>query len=207
MKLYTCSTAPNPRRVAIFLAEKGLELPQVEVSIADGEHKKPEYRKIAPNARLPALELDDGRVLLESPSICCYIESLHPEPPLLGRDTTEASFIDMWSRRIELELMMPMAAAFRHTHPGMAQLERQVPEYGQISREAVEKRLKVLDRDLGETQYVAGDSYSMADITLVCTLDFFSAVGKFDLKPHANILRWRSLVGDRPAIAASSRSR
>ena len=162
--------------------------------------KPPNTAKLAPNSRVPVLELDDGTGLLESMAICRYFEALYPEPPLFGTDPLSQGRIEMWSRRIEMELMLPMAGAFRHTHPAMAQLERQVQEYGAISRENSERRLQVLDRDLAESTFVVGEVFSAADITLLCTLDFFGNVGKYEFGD--NVKRWHAVVSARPSASA-----
>ena len=136
MKLYTTTLAPNPRRVRIFMEEKGIEIPVQEISIMEGEHKQEEYKKISPSSKVPALELDDGTVITESMAICRYLELLHPEPALFGSSKVEQAKIEMESRRIELELMLPIASAFRHTHPAAAALENpQIEEYGIAQRE------------------------------------------------------------------------
>lgn len=203
VKLYSSSTAPNPRRTSIFIAEKGLDIPVREVNFREREHRSPEYLAIAPNGKVPALELDNGTVLLESQSICLYLEGLYPEPPLMGQTPEERARIDMWSRRVEFELSMPMAAAFRHTHPAMADLENQVEEFGKASRTTAERRLQMLNEDLSKSEYVAGDAYSIADITLISILDFFAAVGKYDLSDYTHLQRWRDLVNSREAVAST----
>ncbi len=204
MKLYDDQGAPNPRRVRIFLAEKGVEVETVPVSIMKGEHKQDAYRKISPMSRVPALQLDDGTVILESVSICRYIECLHPEPNLLGTTPQEIAQIDMWSRRMESELMAPMAATFRHTNPNMAALEKQVPEFGENQRAIANRRLAMLNDDLADREFIAGDRYTLADITAQCTLEFFPRLAEFDLKDeYVHLNRWREAVKNRPAARAS----
>ncbi len=137
MKLYDTSYAPNPRRVRIYLAEKGIEVPKVQVDLMKGEHRQEAYRKIAPNSRVPALQLDDGTVILESIAICRYFETLHPDPPLMGADAKDSAIVEMWQRRMEWELMLPMVLTFRNTHPAMA--EREKPEREKAERDRPER--------------------------------------------------------------------
>lgn len=204
MKLYDDIGAPNPRRVRIFLAEKGLDVEIIPVSIMKMEHKQDAYRKISPMSRVPALELDDGTVILESVSICRYMEALHPEPNLLGKDAKEIGQIDMWSRRMENELMAPMAMAFRHTNPTMAALETQFPELGEAQRKVANRRLTIMNEDLAGREFIAGDRYTLADITAQCILEFFPRVSEFDLKDeYTHLNRWREAVKSRPAARAS----
>jgi len=200
MKLYDYQPAPNPRRVRIFLAEKGIEVPNVQVDIMKGEHKQPEYLKIAPNGLLPALELDDGTVLLESVAICRYFEGLQPEPALMGVDPLDTAIVEMWQRRMEIELMLPMAMAFRNTHPLMAKAQRQFPDYGEAQREAANKRLTVLDGELADREFIAGERYTIADITALATIDFFTQLAGFEIADdQKNLKRWHDAVSSRPS--------
>ncbi len=204
MKLYDDMGAPNPHRVRIFLAEKGVNPEIVPVSIMKMEHKQDAYRKISPMSRVPALELDDGTIILESVSICRYIEALHPEPNLLGKDAKEIGQIDMWSRRMENELMAPMAMTFRHTNPSMAALENQFPDLGEAQRKVANRRLAILNEDLADREFIAGDRYTLADITAQCILEFFPRVAEFDLRDeYTHLNRWRGAVKNRPAARAS----
>lgn len=199
MKLYTTPKAISPARVHFFLLEKGVEIEKVVVDLMKGEHKTPDYRAIAANGRTPALLLDDGSSLCETVAICRYIESLHPEPTLMGRDGLEQARIDMHNRMMEFELMMPMAMAFRHTHPAMEALEDQVPEYGEKQRIAAEKRMKRLDRELAERPYIAGEAFSIADITAWCSIRFFR-IAKFAIADEQTNLRaWYDRIAARPA--------
>jgi len=202
MKLYDNALAPNPRRVRIYLAEKGLDIPRVPVDLMAGEHKQAAYRKIAPNSRVPALELDDGTVILETVAICRYFEGLHPEPPLMGIGVRDAAIVEMWQRRMEFELLIPMAMVFRHTSPMMAALEDQVPEFGEKQRVIVNKRLSVMDRDLADREFIAGERYTIADITAFAAIDFFKLAG-FEIVPdQSNLKRWYEAVSARPSASA-----
>lgn len=203
MRLYDDPIAPTPRRVRMFLAEKGLDIPKVPVIIGKGEHRGEAYRKLAPNARVPALELDDGTVILESVAICRYIEGIQPEPPLMGTTPKEQALIEMWQRRIEFELLLPMAAVFRHTHPKMAALEHQVPEFAATQKPIAERRLAILDRDLADTMFIAGERFSIADITAFTTVEFFCRYGGIPLPDDlAHVRRWRDAVAERPSAKA-----
>ena len=202
MKLYTTTLAPNPRRVRIFMEEKGIEIPVQEISIMEGEHKEEEYKKISPSSKVPALELDDGTVITESMAICRYLELLHPEPALFGSSKVEQAKIEMESRRIELELMLPIASAFRHTHPAAAALENpQIEEYGIAQRENAINRLNLLDKELGEQKFIAGDDYSVADITALCAIDF-GGLAQIEVPSSlVNLSRWLENMRSRPSSA------
>jgi len=202
MKLYTTTLAPNPRRVRIFMEEKGIEIPVQEISIMEGEHKQEEYKKISPSSKVPALELDDGTIITESMAICRYLELLHPEPALFGSSKVEQAKIEMESRRIELELMLPIASAFRHTHPAAAALENpQIEEYGIAQRENAINRLNLLDEELGEQKFIAGDDYSVADITALCAIDF-GGLAQIEVPSSlVNLSRWLENMRSRPSSA------
>ncbi|MFP5307371.1 MAG: glutathione S-transferase family protein [Gammaproteobacteria bacterium] len=203
MKLYTSKGAISPARVHFFLAEKGIDIERVQVNLMQGEHKTPEYRAISPNGRSPALQLDDGQTICESMAICRYFEELQPEPPLLGTTALQRAQIEMWNRMMELELMMPMAMAFRHTFPAMKALEDQVPEYGEKQRVVARKRAVRLDRQLAAQAYIAGAAFSVADITAWCSFRFFRVAG-FDISDETPHLRdWFARIKARPAAAAA----
>jgi glutathione S-transferase len=158
MKLYTSTGAPNPRRVDIFLAEKGIDVPKVEVDLNSLEQKQPDFVKRNPMMRVPVLELDDGTYVSESIAICRYFEETHPEPPLFGVDTVDRALVEMWQRRIELNLMLPVAMVFRHLHPGAAVLEQpQMTEWGERNKPRVFEMLEWLDGELADRPFVTGD--------------------------------------------------
>jgi glutathione S-transferase len=199
MKLYLSPRAPNPRRVGIFLAEKGVsDIETVIVSIAKGEHKEAAYLAKSPLAKVPALELDDGRVLTETRAICTYLEGLHPEPNLMGVDFEERAFIEMSDRRIEFYLLGGIAHWIRHTHPGLAPLEQpQFPDFGRSQGEKMRDVARWLDQELAQRAYVAGARFTIADITAFVALDFARGLMKFvpgdEGMPHlqAYFDRWR----------------
>lgn len=203
MKLYDCVRAPNPRRVRWFMAEKGVEdIEIVTLSIMSGEHRSPEYRAKVGVSHMPALELDDGTVITESVAICRYLESVHPEPNLFGRDAKEAAIIEMWLRRAEMMVVTPLALAVRHTHPRMAALEKQVPEVGENNLAGARRALKMLDQRLGESAFIGGDRVTIADVVTVTGVDFGRMI---DFKPDAelvNVNRWLEVMLARPAAKA-----
>jgi|TARA_B110000263_G_scaffold156981_1_gene136352 glutathione S-transferase len=199
MKLYTTEGAPNPRRVRIFLSEKGINVPMQEISIMKQEHKTDEYRKISPFSRLPALVLEDGSVLLESVAICRYFELLNPEPSLFGKTDMEQVVIEMQNRKMELEILMTVAGAFRHTHPAFSKLEKQNTAFGLVQKDAAEKRLKYLDKELADKQYIAGKNFSIADITCLCAIDFCRPAKIEIPEDYKNLNRWIQEIKERPS--------
>lgn len=203
MKLYTTPKALSPARVHFFLLEKGVEIEQVNIDLMQGEHRTPEYRAISNNGLSPALQLDDGSTLCETVAICRYFEGLHPEPALFGVDALQQARIEMHNRMMEFNLMLPMAMTFRHGHPAMATLEDQVPEFGEKQRVVAEKRLKRLDRELAERPYIAGEDFSIADITAWCSIRFFR-IAKFAIaEEQTNLQAWYERIAERPAAEAS----
>lgn len=202
MKLYEDQRAPNPRRVRIFLAEKGIEVPRQQVDIMSGEHKGPAISKLNPFERLPILELDDGQVICESLAICRYFEAVQPDPPLFGAGALDQAMVEMWQRRVELSLFMPVSFAFRHGHPRMADLEvPQVKEWGEANLAKIPKMLDYFDGELSRREFVAGDRYSVADITALCAVDFMKVV-RLSLDGHENLRRWHGDVSGRPSASA-----
>ncbi|MET0278768.1 MAG: glutathione S-transferase [Pseudorhodoplanes sp.] len=203
MKLYDGGRAPNPRRVRIFLKEKGIEVPVQPVDLVAMEHKAPAYSAVNPLQRVPALELDDGTILTESIAICRYFEALHPEPALFGRTPLEIATVEMWQRRIELHLMLGIMHVFRHLHPGMKTSEvPQVAEWGEANKPRVLEFLEILDRELANRRFAAGDQYSVADITGLIAVDFLRAA-KLPLPAEmANVARWHGELAARPSARA-----
>ena len=203
MKLYVSPRAPSPRRVTIFLAEKGVtDLEQVSISIANNEHKSDAFLAKSPQAKIPALELDDGRVLTETRAICTYLEGRYPEPNLMGLDYEERAFIEMTDRRVEFYLLGGFANCIRHTHPGLAPLEQpQFPDFGRSQGEKVRSVARWLDGELARQPYVAGVRFTIADITTFIALEFARGLMKFspgeEGMPHLQAYRDRWL--DRPS--------
>ena len=202
MKLYDAALpAPNPRRVRIFLAEKGIEVPRVRLSIPRREHKGPAFMALNSLGQVPALELDDGTVVAESVAICRYFEALHPDPPLFGAGAVEQAKVEMWSRRVEFQIMAPLSQIWRHGHPLTASLLNQIPEAADAGRTAYARALVWLDREIGDA-FLAGERLSMADISALCTLDFADFVGVEPPQELARLAAWRARVSERPSTAA-----
>jgi glutathione S-transferase len=203
MKLYDSGRAPNPRRVRIFLAEKDISIPTEQVDMMAGAHRTPQYTAINPLQRMPALVLDDGTIITESIAICRYFEAQQPNPPLFGTGALEAALVEMWNRRCEINLLLTVANVFRHLHPAAATLEvPQVPAWGEANKPRVIDFLKILDDQLGKRRYVAGDRFSVADITALCAVDFLKPA-RIDLPAElANVKRWHAEVAARPSAKA-----
>ncbi len=203
MKLYDGGRAPNPRRMRIFLAEKGIEVPLIPVDMAAMQHKSAEITALNPFQRLPILELDDGTVLTESVAISRYFEELHPEPPLFGRGALGKAQVEMWNRRVELYLMAAITAAFRHTHPAMVEWEiPQVPAWGEANRPKALNYMKIIDDQLATHEFVAGDEFSIADITLLVALDFLKPARIVIPDELNHLRRWHAAVSSRPSAKA-----
>jgi glutathione S-transferase len=203
MRLYDSVRAPNPRRVRIFLSEKGLDVPRVLVDLGRFEHRSDAFAMLNPLRRTPVLELDDGTAIAESVAICRYFEEISPEPPLFGRTPLEKAEIEMWNRRMEFELFLPVAHVFRHLHPGMAAHESsQIVDWGEASKSRVSSGLSLLDRVLAQSRFVAGSSFSIADITAICAIDFMKPA-RLEVPDNLVHLRtWRSVVSSRPSASA-----
>jgi glutathione S-transferase len=203
MKLYDNKMANSPRKVRMFLAEKNItNVEMVEINMMEGEHKTPEYRAIAPNSRIPALQLDDGTVIMESTAICRYLESLHPEPNLFGESPIEIASIEMWQARIFNELMIPLAMGFRHLHPAMSSLETQNKDYGKTQKNIGIKSLKYFNGVLSESEFVAGERYTFADIQMITTTDFFIGLNRLNLDDYPEIKRHTKLMSQRESFTA-----
>jgi glutathione S-transferase len=204
MKLfYDSGRAPNPRRVRVFLAEKGLTVPTEHVDLGAMQHKSPEFTAINPMQRLPALVLDDGTVIAESIAICRYFETLRPEPALFGRNPKEAALVEMWQRRTEFHLLAAVASVFRHLHPAMKALEvPQVAEWGEANKPRVAEFLEFLDGELKDRLFVVDDHYSVADITALVAIDFMKPAKLTVPDDLANLRRWHAQVSERPSAKA-----
>jgi glutathione S-transferase len=206
MKLYTASRAPNPRRVQMFMHEKGIPpMELIAVDINAGEHRGEAYRAKVPVSRVPALELDDGRILSETRAICTYLEGICPENNLMGVDFEERAFIEMHDRRAEWYWLAPIANAIRHTHPGLAPLEQpQFPDFGRSQADKVREAAGWLDETLQKQPWIAGDRFTIADITAFCAHEF--ARGLLKLKAGDEgfeaLQAWRDKVAARPSAGA-----
>jgi glutathione S-transferase len=203
VKLYDSKMAPNPRRTRIFLAEKGIDVPTEQVDMMKFEHKTPEYTAINPMQRMPVLMLDDGTAIAESMAICRYFEALQPAPPLFGEGATEIARIEMWNRRCEINFFANVAAVFRHLHPAMKELEvPQVPAYAEAMRPKAIAFLDLLDRELAAREFVAGDRFSVADITTLVAVDFMKPSRIVLPEALTNVKRWHAAVSARPSARA-----
>jgi glutathione S-transferase len=203
MKLYDGGRAPNPRRVRIFLAEKGITVPTEQVDLGQLAQRSDAYTAINPMQRVPALVLDDGTVIAESIAICRYFEALHPDPPLFGRGALESALVEMWSRRIELHLFLPVSTVFQHLHPAMKiMVDPQVAAWGEANKPRVTQFLQFLDGELKDRAYVAGAAYTVADITAMVAVDFMR-VSKLAMPDDlVHVRRWHDAVSARPSAKA-----
>ena len=203
MLLYQDPHAPNPRRVRVFLAEKGVQYDTIEVLIANAAHQTPEFRKKNPIALLPVLELPDGRILRESMAICHYVEELTPEPNLFGADPWERAQVEMWNRHAELELLWPIQQVFRNSHKYWQGRIKQAPEFATVMRELLAERFAWFDSELAKRPYIAADRFTVADITAMCALDFGRASQiRIDAAAQPNLAAWHARVTERPSAKA-----
>lgn len=203
MRLHDGGRAPNPRRVRFFLAEKGLAIALVPVDLLKGEHRSEAFRRLNPYEGIPVLELDDGTAIAESVAICRYVEELHPEPPLFGIGASERAMVEMWNRRAEFGLYTAVQAVFRHGHPGGAALEPvQAPQWAEINRPRVLQHLRLLEERLATAPFLAGERFSIADITAFIAVDFMR-ITRIAIPPdHTHLLAWRDGVAARPGASA-----
>ncbi|MDB5686233.1 MAG: glutathione S-transferase family protein [Rhizorhabdus sp.] len=210
MKLFDAPWAPSPRRVRIFVAEKGIEIERVVLDLRTGAHLQPPYSEMNPRGQVPALLLDDGTLIDDSVAICRYLEAIHPQPPLFGRNPCEAGIIEAWNRRIDSDCYTAVMSAFRNSVPSFADraLSGQWPPIAQIPALAERGRLMwgafiaIFDARLASVEYVAGDAFSFADIVALVAVDFGIATRLPDPRDHPSIARWHALVSTRPSASA-----
>lgn len=201
MKLYSSKFAPNPRKVLIYLKEKNIsDIEIIDLDLGKLEHKTPEYRAIAPNSRVPALQLDDGTVILETTAMCRYLECLYPEPNMFGESPIEIASIEMWYSRVSFELMMPLMHGFRHTHPHMSAMENQNEEYGLAQRKLGIKELENYDAIIQSREFIAGDRFTYADLQMVTSLQFLVRLNKLDIEDYGNLNEYIIQVSSRPSF-------
>lgn len=206
MKFYDCASAPSPRRVRIFLAEKGVTVPTVQVDLRSGEQLRPEFAKLNPWRTLPVIELDDGTTISEASACCRYLEEIYPEPPLMGRDAKEKALIAMWDHHCEIEGFLAVAEAFRNQAKGMKGRAlpgpvgyEQIPALAERGKARVGHFFEALNERLGESPFVAGPDYSVADITAFASVEF---AGWAKLNPedgHTDLRRWLEEMRTRPS--------
>ena len=201
MKLYSSKFAPNPRKVLIYIAEKNIQdIKVINLDLGKLEHKTPEYNAIAPNAKVPALELDDGTIILETTAICRYLECLYPEPNMFGESPMEIASIEMWYSRVSFELMIPLMHGFRHTHPNMSEMENQNEEYGLAQRDIGVKALKDYDQILARREFIAGDRLTYADLQMVTSLQFLVKLNRLNIVDYKNLNEYINEVSGRPSF-------
>ncbi len=202
MKLYDSKMAPNPRRVRIFLAEKGIDVPTEQVDIGKSANREPDFLALNPLGLVPVLVLDDGTPISESVAICRYFEEIHPDPPLLGTDAKDRAVVEMWQRRMEFEVALPIMRTFQNTHDYFKGRMEQVAEYGEVCRRQAEARLAWLDGVLAEREFVAGDRYTIADITALVGIDFGRVVKIGIADDQKHLAAWHERVSGRPSAKA-----
>jgi glutathione S-transferase len=201
MKLYSApNPAPNPRRVLICLAEKGVEIQITDLSLMKGQHKEPDFVAKNSRAQVPVLELDDGRTISESIAICRYLDELYPNPPLFGRDAFERAEIDMWVRRVEFNLMTPVGNFWVHAHPYTARLGTQHKDFGEGNRDRWESAARWFDGELSCREFICGTEFTIADIAALTTVDFATWIGLKIPKSCTHLLLWQTRVSNRPSV-------
>ena len=202
MKLYSSPVAPSPKKVLVFISEKGIKDIEVkDLDIGKMEHKTDEYKKIAPNSRIPALVLDNGDVILETTAICRYLECLHPDPNMFGENPEEIAKIEMWYSRISFELMMPLMHGFRHTHPHMSALENQNNDFGLAQRELAVKSLQYFDKLILNKEFIACNKFSYADIQAAVSLQFLVRLNRIDINDYQNLSAYINNITSRPSFS------
>jgi glutathione S-transferase len=202
MKIYDFVGAPNPKKLRVYLAEKGIKVPTEAVDIVQGMNRKPEFLKKNPMGGLPVLELDDGSCLSESLAIIEYLEELHPTPPMVGTTPLERARVRSLERIAELGVMSAIASIFQNTHPFMAGRLKQSPDAAENARNRLAAVLKVLDAEIGKRPFVAGDKPTIADCTLLAALEFGEFAGLPVDPAYPNVTRWYHAFKERPSAAA-----
>ncbi|MCP5326740.1 MAG: glutathione S-transferase [Oceanospirillaceae bacterium] len=202
MRIFEASTAPNPRRVRMFLAEKGIEMEYVQVDLLKGENISPQFREKNPIAKVPVLELDDGSYLSESMAICRYFEALQPEPALMGKTPQQQAVIEMWQRRCELYFMNAVGMCFQHSTGYFADRMKPVKEWGDECYTGAAKFMHLLNKHLANSTYIAGESFSVADITAFVTVDFARVIKLKMNEEYTHLRRWYDLINARPSARA-----
>ncbi len=201
MRLYSApNPAPNPRRVLIYLAEKGVEIDIIDLSILKGEQKAPDFVTKNSRGQVPVLELEDGRTITESISICRYLEDLHPHPPLFGTNAFERAHVDMWIRRIEFNVMAPVGQFWAHAHPFTARVITQFKDYGESTRLRYEAAARWLDGELAGRAFICGADFTMADIAALTTIDFATWIGLSMSEGCEHLSDWHARVSARASV-------
>jgi len=202
LKLYSSKLAPSPLKVLIFLSEKNIkDVEIINLNLGELEHKSVKYKAIAPNSRVPALQLDDGTIILETTAICRYLESIYPEPNMFGNNAMEIASIEMWYSRVTYELATPLAHGFRHTHPHMSKMEDQNQDFGLSQRKLGIKALETFNEIISLKEFIAGDRFSYADIQLAVNLNFLVRLNRLELKDYKNLNDYVTQVFARPSFS------
>ena len=202
MRLYSSKFAPSPLKVLIFLSEKNIkDVEIINLNLGELEHKSVKYKAIAPNSRVPALQLDDGTIILETTAICRYLESIYPEPNMFGNNAMEIASIEMWYSRVTYELATPLAHGFRHTHPHMSKMEDQNQDFGLSQRKLGIKALETFNEIISSKEFIAGDRFSYADIQLAVNLNFLVRLNRLELKDYKNLNDYVTQVFARPSFS------
>jgi glutathione S-transferase len=209
MKFYDCATAPSPRRVRIFLAEKGITVPTVQVNLREGEHLTAAFRKLNPDCTAPVLELDNGAVINDAIAMCVYFEETRPEPPLIGATAQEKALTIAWNRRVERDGFYAVMEAFRNSTPGLKGRAlpgpddyEQVPALAERGRTRVRRFFETLNSRLGESPFVAGPRYSLADITAQVTIEFAKRAKLTPPESCTHLISWFTTISTRPSAKA-----
>ena len=210
MKLYVWGVAPNPRRVLVYLAEKGLKVETEDAGIPGGPALKPEFLSAHPHRRVPLLILDDGSEIGEAMAVCRYFETRHPEPCLMGADALDRATVEMWERTAANEGLDAVAEFFRNSRKhfagralsGMPGTIEQIPALVERGKQRLGWFYEKLDRRLADHEFVAGKRYSVADITALCTVDFAKRVGAEPPSDKQHLARWHAVVSARPSAKA-----
>jgi glutathione S-transferase len=203
MKLYDGGRAPNPRRTRIFLAEKGIKLPTEQIDLGSLQQKSAAFTAVNPLQRVPALVLDDGTVITESIAICRYFEELQPDPPLFGRGALDRALVEMWQRRVEQNLLALVSHVFRNSHPAMKEMEvPQVPAWAEANKPRIVEFITFLDDELKDRPFIAGDRYTVADITGLVSVDFMKPAKLAVPDDLRHLKRWHAEVSARPSAQA-----
>ncbi|MFT4941394.1 MAG: glutathione S-transferase [Paraglaciecola sp.] len=202
MKIFETRTAPSPRRVRIFLSEKNIPMDYVQLDIEKGENLSPQFKAKNPVGKVPILQLDDGICISEAASICRYFEEIQPEPSLMGTNALEKAQIDMWQRQVEMYLFMQVGMCFQHTTGYFKDRMTPIKEYGVVAGKNALDFLKILDHRLSESEFIAGETFSIADITALCAIDFARVVKLKIAEEQQNLQRWYQSVSSRPSAKA-----
>lgn len=209
MKLFDMAGAPNPRRVRVFLAEKDIDVEKIQIDIMNGENLKSDYLAINPRGVLPTLQLDDGSIVDEASAICRYFEEVKPEPPLYGESPKSKAIIESWVRQIEGDAFTPTADVLRNANPAFENRSipgtnntAQVPALAERGTDRVLAFYKRLDRHLAGSKFIASDSFSAADITAMCAIDFAEFVGIAVPAELTSLADWRARMALRPSAQA-----